>query len=123
MIITSAPSASTAYRIDLPEIGRDYFVTNQKVLENEFIATSSSPAGFFRQLVKYDVTSIKRTYRLLFDLARASVFEAMLASNQTSFYVNTLGGIYNCIITGSIVPAGKLRALVTIDISVIARIS
>ena len=123
MIITSTPSATVQYRLDLPEVGRDYFIPEQKTLENEYIATSTASAGYFRQIVKYDITSIRRSYSVLLDLVRASTFESMLSSDQTEFYCNTLGGIYSVNLTGSITPVGKLRAMATINISVIEKIS
>lgn len=123
MIIYSTPSAATPYSLELPEIGRDYFIPDQKVLENEYIATSTASAGFFRQLVKYDISSIKRSYNLLLDLTRATTLQSMVNSIQTSFYCNTLGGVYEVILTAGIVPAGKLRAVANINISVIRQVS
>lgn len=118
MFIYSLPSATTPYRLHLPEIGRDYWIPGQKLLENEFIATSTSSAGFFRQLIKYDVSSVRRSYRILLDLTRAATLQSMLTSDQTSFYCTTPTGNYEINLTGSIMPNGKLRSVANIDIAV-----
>lgn len=123
MIIYSIPGASPAYQLNLPEIGRDYWIPESKLIENEFIATSASSAGFFRQLVKYDVSSIRKSYQLLLDLARAATLEDMLASDQTSFYCRSNSTVYEINLTGSVVPMRKLRSVASIQISVIQEVT
>lgn len=124
MVIYSLPDAATAYSLSLPEISRDYWIPESKLIENEFIATSTASAGWFRQLVKYDVSSIKKSYQLLLDLTRASTLQSMLSDTaQTSFYARTGSTVYEVNLIGTVVPAGKLRALANIEISVISEVS
>jgi len=123
VIITSIPSATTPYRLELPEIGRDFWIPDQKILENEYIATSTAPAGFFRQLVKYDVSSIKKQYSVILDNTRALILKAMIESTQTSWYCNNGTGTYHVNMIAALAPIGTLKAQATIQISVIEAVS
>lgn len=123
MILSSLPTESVQYKIDLPDIGRDYFVPEQKVLENEFIATSTAPAGYFRQLVKYDLSSVKRQYSAIVSLSQALELAAMAASAQTSYRISTATGLYEAIVTINLAPIGKTKAMVNLGVSIIRQIT
>jgi hypothetical protein len=114
MLISSKPTAATTYAVNLPEFGSDYWYARQEIREAATIPTSTANAGVFRQVVKYDVTSIVRSYSNIIDNARAAVLLLMKASTQTSFYVSTGGHVYDCALDIECAPrAGKSFASVT----------
>lgn len=122
MIIYSKPYATPFYSVNLPEFGNDYWYPRQEIREAETIPTSTANAGVFRQVVKYDVTSIVRPYANVIDTTRAATLLAMKASTQTSFYVNTGGSVYECALDIDCSPlAAKSRAAITFR--VLAQIS
>lgn len=123
MIIYSVPSAATPYRLELPEIGKDFWIPDQKILENEYIATSTASAGFFRQLVKYDESSIKKQYTVVLDEARALLLQTMIQSTQTSWYCHNGTATYHINLLASLAPIGPTKASATLQISVIEAIS
>lgn len=123
MNITSVKTATVQYSLSLPEIGRDYFIPDQKTIENEYISTSTSPAGIFRQIVKYDITSITRKYRVVLDQTRATTLEAMIQSDQTEFYLHVPGAIYRAHFSAGLEPFGPKNAVANINIAMIERVS
>lgn len=118
MNIFSKPDATTFYKVDLPEIQREFWTPQQKILENEYIATSTAPAGIFRQLVKYDVSSISRDYSIVIDQTRAGVLKTMVESSQTSFHIHNGSGFYEVYFTAQFSYVGN-KVLVQMQISVI----
>lgn len=123
MIIYSVPTATTPYRLDLPEIGKAYWLPDQKILENEYIATSTASAGFFRQLVKYDVSSIKKEFSVILDSIRAAVLYAMLTSSQTSWYCDIGTAKYHVNMIASMEYLGPLKTIARFQISVIEAVA
>ena len=124
MIIYSKPGAATFYKVDLPELLTDYWVPVTEILEAKTIATSTTKAAVFRQVVKYDITSIKKAYNVIVDSARAAVLMAM-ANNiyQTTFYCNTGTGLYEVTMLIDPSPLGRSNASININFSVIALVS
>lgn len=124
MIIYSKPGAATFYKAHLPDILADYWIPGQKIMEAETIATSTAKAGFFRQVTKYDVTSIKRQYSAIVDNVTASYLLAMAQSlTQDSWYVSNGSSIYECHLVIDLVPLGRNQTAATINLSVIAQVS
>lgn len=111
MLIFSKPGAATPYSVNLPELGQDYWYPRQEVREVATVATSTTAASYFRNITKYDVTSIVRSYSTIIDTVRAAVILAMRTSVQTSFYVSTGGKVYDCIVECELVPQGAVARL------------
>ncbi len=118
MNIYSKPDATTFYKVELPEIQREFWTPQQKILENEYIATSTAPAGVFRQLVKYDVSSIARSYSIVIDQTRATVIKNMIESTQTSFHMHNGSAAYEVYFTAQLSYIGN-KVFVQLQISVI----
>lgn len=124
MIIYSKPGAATFRQVNLPELGKDYWYARQVVHEAETIPTSTTPAGVFRQVVNFGVSSIVRTYTVVLDRTKTAVLLAMQAdSAQTSYYVNIGTAIYDCTISVEAVPLNSIRAQVKITFRVMSQIS
>lgn len=121
MRIYSKPDAATGYNVNLPEFGQDYWYSKQIIREAETIPTSTASAGVFRQVVKYDVTSIVRSYSTIIDTTRAAVLRAMQQSTQTAFYVATGGNVWECALDIECAPLGA-KSRVSITFRVLSQI-
>jgi hypothetical protein len=124
MIIYSKESVTTAYRVELPEITRDWWLPKTDVLTAATIATSTTSAAIFRQVVKYDVTSIQKNYSVILDNARAQTLLNMLSDTaQSSFYVHNGTALYECAIVAEIRPASAIKNIVTLTLHVLTEVS
>lgn len=121
MRIYSKPAATTAYNVNLPELGQDYWYSKQVIREAETIPTSTANAGVFRQVVKFDVTSIVRSYSTVIDTARSAVLRLMQQSTQTAFYVATGGNVWECSIDIECAPVGA-KSRVSLTFRVLSQI-
>lgn len=103
MRIYSAPSfasiaGETFYSINLPQISKAFWQAPTAIAEAPYLATSTAPAGVYRQLTKYDASAIRKQYRVALTDSEAAIIQAMDASKQTEWYVDIGTAIYNCMI-------------------------
>lgn len=127
MRIYSAPSfagisGETFYSINLPQIGKMFWQAPSTLAEAPYLATSTTAAGVYRQLTKYDDSAIKKQYQVVLTDAEAVTVQAMDNSEQTEWYVDTGAGVYNCIVQFALAYVSG-RATCTISISVLEKIS
>ena len=123
MLIYSTPTAAIQYRFEAPEIGRDWWMMEKKLLEQEYIATSTASAGFFRQIVQYDYTSIKKSYTILIEKTRTAYLQTMLESVQSSFYANIGTATFEVSIIATFAPASWTKDTVRLDFAVIRKVA
>lgn len=103
MRIYSAPSfagisGETFYSINLPQISKAFWQAPTTIAEAAYLATSTTAAGVYRQLTKYDVSAIKKQYSVALTDSEAATIQAMDASEQTEWYVDIGTAIYNCMV-------------------------
>lgn len=127
MRIYSAPSyasisGETHYSVNLPQIGKMFWQVPTTVAEAAFLATSTEPAGVYRQITKYDVSAIKKVYSVVLPAAEGATMLAMQNSAQTEWHVDTGAGVYNCICVFT-PDYNNGRVVATISISVLEQVS
>lgn len=123
MRIYSKQGAAVEYSINLPHIGRDYWVAPQIINEANIIPTSTASAGVFRQIVKFGVSGIKKNYSVIVAAAEAATMRAMQDSTQTSWYVNNGTNIYDCCVTFNPIAISPTKSRVDIEIAVNSLVS
>lgn len=126
MRIYSAPSFSGIsgekfYDINLPDIGRMFWQAPSTIAEAPFLATSTAPAGVYRQLTKYDVSAIKKRFTVVLSAADAATAQAMEESKQTEWRIDIGSAVYNCIATFGLSYASGV-ILCQIDVSVLEKV-
>lgn len=124
MRIYSAPSyvditpAQTFYDLNLKQISKDFWQAPTVLEEAAFLPTATANAGFFRQMTKYDASAIKKTFSVILTAAESATMQAMKASAQTEWYVDTGTAIYLCMVLFTFAwQSGQTVA--TLDISVL----
>lgn len=125
MIIFSIPSTLPAdfHRIDLPELGRDYWTPTHSIVEADTIATSTTPSAKFRQVIIRDISSVARSYELPLENERAEILAEMMNSGQSSWYIDNGQGVYEINMIAEITPLNPDYYRVTIDLLVIRKVS
>jgi hypothetical protein len=105
------------YDINLPQIQREFWLAPRVVEEAAFVPTSTANAGFFRQLTKYDISAIKKRFTIILTTAQSTTLQAMDASEQTEWIVDTGTAKYSCMIVfGFAFTEGQPAATLTISV-------
>jgi hypothetical protein len=114
------PSAPVAYRLDLHEIGRGWWLPEPKILTAEYVPTSTLPAGVLRQVIAYDTSSITRSYSIAaIEKTRADMIAAMMASGQTTWAVDVGTARFECTFVAKMAPLGPVMSSLSIDLGVV----
>jgi hypothetical protein len=119
MQIYSTATASAHYSIALPQIGKDYWTTRQEIAEAKYLPTSTTSAGVFRQITKYDVTSITKSYQVIATETEAAMMLAMHNSTQTEWIVDNGSARYKCSVSFGFGYLSRDKTRVSADIAVI----
>lgn len=123
MIIRSKSGSATLHRVELPEIGRDWFIPAVQVIESPTIATSTASAAVFKQVIRYGISSVKRSYSIIISETKAIALAAMLAATTSNaLLVTTASGEYEAAVTADIQPLGPLKNRATITVSVLSQV-
>lgn len=127
MRIYSSPSFAgitneVFYSINLQQIKKMFWQAPSSISEAAYLATSTLPAGVYRQLTKYDSSAIKKAYTVVLSDAEAATMAAMEASAQTEWYIDTGAGLYCCMAT-FMLAYDSGRAVAQIQINVLEKIS
>lgn len=118
MIIYSKPGAATHYTVNLPQIGRDYWTPAQRINESPTIPTATASAGVFRQIVKFDASSIKKSYSILVSADKATIIQNMINSPQTAFIVNIGTATYDVALEAAFQAVSPTVTRVSLTLSV-----
>lgn len=93
-------TAETFYDLNLEQIGNDFWLAPTQIAEAAYLPTSTTEAGVFRQVTKYDETAIQKTYDgIILTAAQAVTLQAMDASTQVEWMVDAGTGLYRAVMT------------------------
>jgi len=114
-------SGETFYSINLPQIGKMFWQAPQTIAEAAYLATPTAPAGVYRQLTRYDASAIKKQYNVVLSASEAATIEAMDASAQSEWLVDTGAGLFNCLVL-FVLDYSQGSPICTISISVLEKV-
>lgn len=113
--------AETFYDVNLRQVLKDFWQAPRVLQEAAYLPTSTTNAGYFRQLTKYGISGVKKKYSLIVSAAEATTLQAMNNSQQTEWNVDTGTAVYLCMIVFDFSwDSGKTRC--DLDISVLSEV-